>query len=82
MRKEILLNEIRDEREKSLEKILRKKKSLRAAESHLLEERKAVVEKMKLLEEELELIDAHLVEQQTKISEVRESIDLFDRQLD
>lgn len=30
MRKEILINELHDEREKNLEKILRKKKSLKA----------------------------------------------------
>lgn len=70
MRREILLNEIRDEREKTLEKILRKKKSLRAAETHLLEERKAVEEKIKLLQEEIDLIDTHLTEQRTKIHEV------------
>ena len=35
MRKEILINELRDERERNLEKILRKKKSLKAGDKIL-----------------------------------------------
>jgi hypothetical protein len=87
MRREILMNELLQEKEKTLEKILRKKKSLRAgwhplhllllkpplAEAHLLEEKRLVEEKIKLLREESELIDTHLQDQRTKITEVSEA---------
>eukprot|EP00602_Paraphysomonas_sp_CaronLab_P008744 CAMPEP_0185035806 /NCGR_PEP_ID=MMETSP1103-20130426/27822_1 /TAXON_ID=36769 /ORGANISM="Paraphysomonas bandaiensis, Strain Caron Lab Isolate" /LENGTH=327 /DNA_ID=CAMNT_0027573065 /DNA_START=22 /DNA_END=1005 /DNA_ORIENTATION=- len=72
MRHGILVNELEHEKTVALEKIVKRKRTIKNAEEHLRAERKVVTDKMALLQEELELIDKYLMEQETKMKDVEE----------